>query len=135
MGPASSTVANATQPQALKSGRPTPIDRDHLARFTFGSLPLELEVLALFAEQAPETLSMLAMAAPGKPWRDAAHTLKGSARAVGAWRIAAIAEAAEAFVSSAEAQQTGTLEALVEAVDEAISYIDGLSCPTAPAAA
>lgn len=133
MGPAIATVADATH--SSKSGRTDPIDRDHLARFTFGSLPLELEVLALFAEQAPETLSMLATATPGKPWRDAAHTLKGSARAVGAWRIAAIAEEAEAFASSAEAQHAGTLEALVEAVAEAIRYIDGLSCPAAPAVA
>lgn len=106
-----------------------PIDRAHLARFTFGSLPLELEVLGLFAEQAPETLGMLATAEPGKPWRDAAHTLKGSARAVGAWRIAEAAERAEELDGQCTAAREGAIGELIMAIEEAIQYVDSLTVP------
>ncbi len=109
------------------AGAAIPIDRAHLARYTFGSLPLELEVLGLFAEQAPETLGMLATAEPGKPWRDAAHTLKGSARAVGAWRIADAAERAEELDGQCPAAREGAIEQLIQAIEEAIQYVDSLT--------
>lgn len=108
-------------------GAALPIDRAHLARYTFGSLPLEIEVLGLFAEQAPETLGMLATAEPGKPWRDAAHTLKGSARAVGAWRIAEAAEQAEELDGQCPAAREGAIEKLIAAIEEAIRYVDSLT--------
>ena len=73
----------------------SPIDHVHLARYTMGNKALELEVLQLFAGQAPETLASLKAAATAKEWHVAAHTLKGSARAVGAFALAAAAEEAE----------------------------------------
>ncbi len=73
----------------------TPIDHAHLARYTLGNRPLELEVLQLFAGQAPSTLASLAAATTPKDWHIWAHTLKGSARAVGAWAVATAAEEAE----------------------------------------
>lgn len=107
-----------------------PIDRAHLARYTFGSLPLELEVLGLFAEQAPKTVDDLTTASTGKEWRDAAHTLKGSARAVGAWRLAECAERAEALHATLDpTARLGAIELLMEAVGEAIAYINGLAPP------
>ncbi len=105
-----------------------PIDRAHLARFTFGNEELELEVLELFAGQALRTLSELRGAADAKAWRDAAHALKGSARAVGAWRIASLAEDAERRLAMARAaERQPTLAELDSAVDEARAYVVSLA--------
>ena len=105
-----------------------PIDRVHLARYTLGNLALEIEILDLFAMQAPETLAQLSSARTEKAWRDAAHTLKGSARAVGATKVGECAERAEALKAGAsEIARRGAIEALRGALDEAKQYIDGLA--------
>jgi HPt (histidine-containing phosphotransfer) domain-containing protein len=75
--------------------RPMPIDRGHLARFTRGDLALEREVLELVRVQLPLSLARLQVAASGTEWRDGTHTIKGSAAAIGAWRLARAAERAE----------------------------------------
>lgn len=80
---------------AAAPGRPFPIDHEHLRRYTMGDLQLELEVLELFARELPKTIAALRAARTDLEWKVAAHTLKGSARAVGAWRIATEAVAAE----------------------------------------
>jgi HPt (histidine-containing phosphotransfer) domain-containing protein len=72
-----------------------PIDLTHLRRFTLGDKSLELEILGLFIEQVPMTLESLKSALTEQDWKMAAHTLKGSARAVGAWRLAKLSERAE----------------------------------------
>lgn len=106
----------------------SPIDRVHLARYTLGNLPLEIEILGLFAMQAPTTFAELRGAQTEKAWRDAAHTLKGSARAVGAKRVGDCAERAEALKSnSSEVARLAALEAVSQALNEAIVYIEGLS--------
>ena len=46
-----------------------------------------------------------------------AHTLKGSARGVGAWRVAEAADAVEATAKQLAAEPDGSLERLVAAVD------------------
>jgi HPt (histidine-containing phosphotransfer) domain-containing protein len=71
------------------------IDRDHLARYTLGDVALEREVLGLFVDQIPETLGQLDGAGDDEERVRAAHTLKGSARAVGAKRLAEVAEEVE----------------------------------------
>jgi HPt (histidine-containing phosphotransfer) domain-containing protein len=70
------------------------IDRAHLSRQTLGDPDLEREILALFRRQADVMLQRL-RAARGDERRIAAHTLKGSARAIGAWHLAEAAEAVE----------------------------------------
>ncbi|MBS0240446.1 MAG: Hpt domain-containing protein [Proteobacteria bacterium] len=74
-----------------------PIDLAHLRRYTLGDKALEDEVLRLFFAQLPETLAALRSATTERDWKIAAHTLKGSCRAVGAWGIAALAQEAEAL--------------------------------------
>ncbi|MEZ5855759.1 MAG: Hpt domain-containing protein [Hyphomicrobiaceae bacterium] len=81
------------QPNAAAS---QPIDHAYLSRYTMGNSELEAEVLDLFVDQAPEYMMQMRNAATDKAWRDAAHTLKGSARAVGALEVAKCAEEAEA---------------------------------------
>lgn len=96
------------------------IDLDHLRRFTLGDEALELEILGLFIDQVPLTIQALNEARTGRDWMTAAHTLKGSARAVGAWRIASIAEHAERGVDPSDpAACQMVLKELAEAAGEA----------------
>lgn len=124
------TLAAATAPDArveAKVGRDAPIDRGHLARYTFGNRALEIEVLQLFAAQAPHYLEALRAAATEKAWREAAHTLKGSARAVGAFRVADGAERAEALQGNQDAiLRVRAVIALEEALAAARSHIAAL---------
>lgn len=73
-------------------------DRGHLQRYTLGDRNLQCEVLGLFREQISSSLVALNEAIDSNDmaaWRMAAHTLKGSAWAVGAFRLAEAAEIAE----------------------------------------
>ena len=76
------------------------IDLDHLRLYTAGDPSLEGEVLGLFEAQAGLLLNALDPRAGDHAWRDAAHTLKGSARGIGAWRVANCAEFCETLVGS-----------------------------------
>jgi HPt (histidine-containing phosphotransfer) domain-containing protein len=74
--------------------RPGVIDEDHLRRMTLGDRRLEREVLEIFARQT--VLLLQRMAGMESAFAAAAaHTLKGSARGVGAWRVARAAERVE----------------------------------------
>jgi HPt (histidine-containing phosphotransfer) domain-containing protein len=72
----------------------TSIDQVHLERMTLGDRSLEREVLEIFARQIAMTVERIAGAGPAHA-AAAAHTLKGSARGIGAWRVAAAAERLE----------------------------------------
>jgi HPt (histidine-containing phosphotransfer) domain-containing protein len=65
----------------------------HLETFAAGDQQVVDEVLELFREQAAMWIRLLDPAAEG--WRDAAHSLKGSALGVGAFALADECEAAE----------------------------------------
>src|SRR4051812_34611684 len=95
------------------------IDTDHLARMTLGEEGLEREVLHLFECQAGILLGRMANEPP--PVVAAlAHTLTGSARGVGAWRVAAAAEAvARAAKGPAAASLAGGPQQRTRAVGEA----------------
>jgi HPt (histidine-containing phosphotransfer) domain-containing protein len=70
------------------------IDLDHLSKMTLGERSLEREVLELFDQQATMLIGRMREAAPAVI-AATAHTLKGSARGIGAWRVARAAEAVE----------------------------------------
>ena len=63
----------------------TVIDDDHLRQMTLGDRGLEREVLEIFVRQAALMLRRISGAKPALA-AAAAHTLKGSARGIGAWR-------------------------------------------------
>lgn len=100
------------------------VDIEHLRRYTFGDQALEKEILSLFLGQLPETIAALRVAANQRDWKVAAHTLKGSCRAVGAFRLGDIAQDAEqiAYGSGSEAC-AAAIARLEEAASEARSYI------------
>ncbi|MGI9476848.1 MAG: Hpt domain-containing protein [Hyphomicrobiaceae bacterium] len=97
---------------------PEILDRAHLARYTMGDAVLEQEVLGLFIGQVPETVAMLRNSGDAEAWMRAAHTIKGSARAVGAWKLAEAAERAENRCRQQERWQSlaDEIEAAVEEV-------------------
>lgn len=80
---------------AMSDAAARPIDLVHLARQTLGDAELEREVLDLFERQSLQILDRLRCANGARAWSEAAHTLKGSARGVGAFGVAAAAEALE----------------------------------------
>jgi HPt (histidine-containing phosphotransfer) domain-containing protein len=98
-----------------------PIDLGHLKRMTSGDPDLTREVLALFANQTTGLVEALAADLAGGA--TLAHTLKGSARAIGAF---AVADAAEAFETALQAGEgpAGAFAALKLAVGEAHAAID-----------
>jgi HPt (histidine-containing phosphotransfer) domain-containing protein len=68
------------------------LDEAHLQRTTLGDRGLEREVLQIFVRQSA---IMLGRIADGERVAAAAHTLTGSARGIGAWRVARAAERLE----------------------------------------
>ena len=85
-----------------------PIDFEHLSRVTLGDAGLEQEVLAMFVAQSTTLVNTLA-AMPADA-SALAHTLKGSARAIGAFSVADAAARLEAAI----ARGFGTSAALAE---------------------
>ncbi|MFC3051257.1 Hpt domain-containing protein [Kordiimonas pumila] len=77
------------------------LDISHLASFTGGDEELVNAVLDTFCNNAPKYLVAL-IEAPASDWKASAHKLKGAARSIGAWRLAAEAERAEHMVVPAD---------------------------------
>jgi HPt (histidine-containing phosphotransfer) domain-containing protein len=94
-----------------------PIDREHLARMTLGERSLEREVLELFDRQSDMLFARMCKSSP-EVAAAAAHTLKGSARGIGAWRVANAAEAVELAAAGKAAEFKAALGTLKTAVEE-----------------
>ena len=110
-----------------REGASGPVDLVHLSRHTLGERELEREVLELFCTQSLNYVERLRGAHSYKDWKEAAHSLKGSASAIGAWRAAAAAASAEALPEGALPQaRTPHLREIESAVREAEAYIGGL---------
>ncbi len=101
----------------------TPIDITSLSRNTAGNRRLGREVLGVFRDQIGQYLASLEGAADEQAWRLAAHTLKGAARAVGALRVADLAEAAEGAASQ-PAKWAALLPEIRNAAQDARRFID-----------
>lgn len=71
------------------------VDRAHLERMTGGDQDLALEVLGLFREQVELWSRLLHPSTETEDWGNAAHTVKGSARGIGAWPLAELCGLAE----------------------------------------
>jgi HPt (histidine-containing phosphotransfer) domain-containing protein len=100
-----------------------PIDLAHLRRMTLGDAALEREVLSMFSAQA----SRLAAALAANPADAAAlaHTLKGSARAIGAFAVADAAAHLETLIRSGD-DRAEALSELGDAVAQARAAIEAM---------
>jgi HPt (histidine-containing phosphotransfer) domain-containing protein len=100
-----------------------PIDMDHLQRMTLGDAGLEREVLTMFSAQAASLIGSLA-ALPADAGA-LAHTLKGSARAIGAFGVADAAGHLEVAVLSGH-DPSEALSDLNEAIVQPRMAIDAI---------
>jgi len=104
---------------------------EHLDRMTSGDLDLQAEVLDLFRHQAELWGRLLDPQFPSDNWGDAAHTLKGAARGIGAWKLADICQSAETLgrelkddaTESAIVNRAVRLALVREALDEALNEV------------
>lgn len=106
-----------------------PLDLVHLARQCLGDRDLETELLGLFRLQAPALTAQLSGSPPLSLDAKAriAHTLRGSALALGAGRVAHAASRIEELASAGGDQSSAEADAvaaLLLALDEAIAEID-----------
>ena len=100
-----------------------PIDIVHLRRMTLGDTRLEHEVLAMFSAQAIGLVGALATLPS-----DASalvHTLKGSARAIGAFGVADAAASLETLIRSG-GDSAEAMADLDDAVAQARTAIDAI---------
>ena len=91
-----------TAKHVAMSSRTHAIDLEHLSSYTGGDAALMAEIFGLFREQVALWGQLLSPDAPSGSFRDAAHSLKGSAKGIGAWALADVCSIAEQL-SGAEA--------------------------------
>lgn len=99
----------------------TPFDRAHFDHMTGGDAALQAEIIVLFRAQTQAWAQLLAADAN---WRDAAHTMKGSARGIGLWSLAAACEAAEQAGEDEGAGLAHALDKVRAALDEALAALE-----------
>lgn len=107
--------------ESFVPSRSRPIDLVHLARQTLGDRVLEQEVLQLFLSQLRTLSDQLGKALPAERQR-LAHSLKGSARSVGAFAIATCAERIEA-----EPADRSLLKQLGRLIEDARSFVAAIN--------
>jgi HPt (histidine-containing phosphotransfer) domain-containing protein len=95
------------------------IDTEHLSRMTLGELSLQREVLALFDRQADMLLPRIRQGAPAMA-AASAHTLKGSAVGIGAFKVARAVEEVE---QAKDGQIAAAVDTLAAVLDEAKAEI------------
>jgi HPt (histidine-containing phosphotransfer) domain-containing protein len=100
-----------------------PIDIEHLRRMTLGDVSLEREVLAMFSAQAVSLLATLSTLPADTA--ALAHTLKGSARAIGAFDVADAAGDLEAAIQNGD-DPAQALAELGAAIAQARTAIDAM---------
>ncbi len=97
------------------------LDREHLFQMTLGDASLEGEVLRLFERQCAMLLARMAGAEPAAI-KAMAHTLVGSARGIGAWRVASAARALEDTVDHG-GDLAGAIARLATATEETLAVV------------
>lgn len=103
------------------------VDLAHLHRYTLGNADLDREVLELFRQTSPGYLGALRRASDRKAWIEAAHAIKGSARAIGAWKVGLIAERLEKLPNGPGATEGASLiDELATALESVDRFIAGL---------
>jgi len=122
MAQAAVNIYERAQPEALKVAV---LDRDHLARITFGDRSLEREVLQLFDRQSELLLERMRASEPAAI-ATLAHTLKGSAVGIGATRVASAAAEVEATAQAKSGESSRAIEELAQAMKEARAAISAL---------
>lgn len=88
------------------------LDHDHFNAQIAGDIALGREVLGLFRHQVEMWERLLDPSMDTQAWKDAAHSLKGSARAIGATALAVRCQEAEDAADGALAARSVALAEL-----------------------
>ncbi len=96
-------TASSSRPATKRDQPPSAIDENHLGRMTLGDRQLEREVLEIFVRQSALMFERIDSAEPAVA-AASAHTLLGSARGIGAWRVARAAELLERAAGRPESE-------------------------------
>jgi HPt (histidine-containing phosphotransfer) domain-containing protein len=117
-------VARVTNQPASGPVSGAAIDTEHLSRMTLGELSLQREVLALFDRQADMLLPRIRQGAPATA-AASAHTLKGSAVGIGAFKVARAVEEVEQAqgLEIRDTAITAAVDTLAAVLDEAKAEI------------
>jgi HPt (histidine-containing phosphotransfer) domain-containing protein len=101
------------------------LDLDHLRRQTAGDLALERDLLALFRTQCARLRLLIQEEVSPVQRADVAHKLKGSARAIGALRLASLADRLETNLRNGDADIVvplmGLLDETIEVTCQALA--------------
>lgn len=114
-----------TQSDSTQDAGARPVDLVHLSRHTLGNRDLEREVLRLFHKQSLIYLERMRSSRTAHDWLEAAHTIKGSARGIGAWGVVSSAEKAEAMMKKPGKKPNKSMaESLAGSIYEANTFIE-----------
>jgi HPt (histidine-containing phosphotransfer) domain-containing protein len=97
------------------------IDFDHLNQYVGGDADLTREIFGLFRNQVEMWGKGLQADAEDEIWASVTHSLKGSARAVGAMSLAEACEKAESLVG--DDRRPGAREVAVQNLEHRISQV------------
>ena len=97
------------------------IDFDHLNRYVGGDRDLTREVFGLFRNQVEMWGKGLKADVDDEVWESVTHTLKGSARAVGAMALSEACENAESITG--DDRRPGAREVAVELIEQKIDRV------------
>ena len=103
------------------------VDFSYLERYAGGDPALVEEVLGLFREQAEIWMRLLDPGAEHDAWRDAAHSLKGSALGIGAFGMASCCESAEREPGADLGRRSVLLDHVRTALDAVLADIAAYS--------
>lgn len=97
------------------------IDFEHLNQYVGGDPDLTREVFGLFRHQIEMWGRGLTADADDDMWTNVTHSIKGSARAVGAMNLAEACETAEALVG--DDRRPGAREVTVQTLEQKIEQV------------
>ncbi len=95
------------------------IDFDHLNQYVSGDAELTAEVFSLFKNQVDMLGHSLVIDAADESWEAVTHSLRGTALAVGATKLAALCEKAEGLVG--DGNRPGGREVALQNIEFRIS--------------
>lgn len=121
------TMSEGNGEMRAQASTARPIDLVHLSTYTLGNSSLEAELLGLFRNQADVYISRLEAATSADEWKNTAHSLKGSAKGLGAWTVAMLAEQAEAAAGADATTRRALLTDISDALSAVKHFIDSMA--------
>ena len=97
------------------------IDFNHLNQYVAGDADLTREIFGMFQHQVEMWLRMLKVDADDDTWATTSHSIKGSARAVGAMELGLLCERAETLIGAG--RRPGSREVALQNIEFRVSKV------------